>query len=129
MNIRYLFIAGAITGGLAVAIHSSDHRVIQKNTPAITHFTDINNNYTTNKKGSTIPKKPFNSTNKDLHFIERTSGDLEGNLEMVGFIDTSKIKSDDMDDFCAQGKKLLQALIGFMRSLFTIAVQVFFQRS
>ncbi|CAK02259.1 hypothetical protein [Bartonella tribocorum] len=39
MNIRYFFIAGAITSGLALAIQKSDHIVNQKPSPIVAPYT------------------------------------------------------------------------------------------
>ncbi|WP_455473971.1 hypothetical protein [Bartonella sp. B30(2025)] len=113
MNIRYLFIAGAVTSSLALAIQTSDHKAIQKNSPVITNFTDAKKSFTYNKKSFTYPKK-------DLHFIENINGTFD-NVDLV----TSRIPQEKMDDFYNNGRKLIGALFGFLRSIANIIIQLF----
>ncbi|MCZ2158712.1 hypothetical protein NPX99_05420 [Bartonella sp. 220] len=107
MNIRYFFIAGAITSGLALAIQQSDRISNQEKSPIVTPYT-------------------VDEDDKDnLNLLEPTNGTFEKSDILLT---NSNYGPRDRyeEDLYQKGKSLLDALVGFLCSVITFFVNKLF---
>ncbi|WP_273721878.1 MULTISPECIES: hypothetical protein [unclassified Bartonella] len=107
MNIRYFFIASAVTSGLALAIQQSDCIVNKKPSPIVA---------------------PYNVEKTNLQFFEPISGTSD-TLNILLKESKTIAKYRAIEEIYHQGKNLLHALIGFIRSIIMYRVQMFFLES
>ncbi|WP_455476298.1 hypothetical protein [Bartonella sp. B17] len=114
MNIRYIFMAGAITGSLALASQASDHKIIPKDSTSITHFTENKNSFTIDGKYFTTPKK-------ELRFIEHTKGTIETTKPFKTIATTGSTTNDNT----STGKKIFNVLIEIFFIVIHILKQFF----
>ncbi|WP_455480551.1 hypothetical protein V3564_05350 [Bartonella sp. B12(2025)] len=110
MNIRYFFIAGAVTSALTLAIQESDR--------------------ITNKQPSPIVA-PYTVDENILQLFEPTSATLGtlgalGASHILGTHNNSEARQRRIDDLCQQGKNLLSAIVGFLRSLIMCCIEQLF---
>ncbi|AGF76382.1 hypothetical protein [Bartonella vinsonii] len=107
MNIRYFFIAGAITAGLALAIQESDRIVNQEKAPIVTPYT----------------VDEFDQD--DLNLLEPASGTFEKSDILL--VDSNYgARNRYEEDLYTKGKKLLDALVGFLCSVITFFINKLF---
>ncbi|GAA5100708.1 hypothetical protein [Bartonella acomydis] len=107
MNIRYFFIAGAITSGLALAIQQSDSIVNKQPSPTVTPHT--------------VEKT-----------VLQTFEPVNGTLDVLNILETQTNSGEQQrarDDLYQKGENLLQALIGFVCSLVMYCLEKLFTRS
>ncbi|EJF76572.1 hypothetical protein [Bartonella birtlesii] len=107
MNIRYFFIASAITSGLALAIQESDRIVNKQPSPIVT---------------------PYTVEKTDLQVLEPVNGTLDI-LDILGTQTNGGAHQREMDDLYQQGKNLLYALVNFVYSLIMFCIETFLTRS
>ncbi|EJF88557.1 hypothetical protein ME1_00557 [Bartonella vinsonii subsp. arupensis OK-94-513] len=107
MNIRYFFIAGAITCGLALAIQESDRIVNQEKAPIVTPYTvdEVDQD--------------------DLNLLEPASGTFD-TLDILVTHSNYSSRSSYEEDLYNKGKTLLDALVGFLCSVITFFVKTLF---
>ncbi|GAA5110444.1 hypothetical protein [Bartonella jaculi] len=118
MKIRYFFIVGAVTSGLALAFEASDHIVNQQQGPIIS---------------------PYTSSEKDLNLIEPASGTFSlsfipvngdnnnsntnnGNNNTNNGNNNTKPKVD-ISNLYKQGTEILYAVGGFLCSSIMIGIE------
>ncbi|MBX4336487.1 hypothetical protein [Bartonella raoultii] len=102
MNIRYFFIAGAVTSGLSLALQESDRIVSQKPSPVVTPYTV-----------ETITPwfiQPISDTT-DINILK-----LQRNKEE---------KQREIEDLYKKGKNLLHDIIGFFKSFMLLFLKYF----
>ncbi|WP_375617159.1 hypothetical protein [Bartonella sp. AP58NXGY] len=98
MNIRYFFIAGAITSGLALAIQKSDHIVNQKPSPIVAPYTV--------EKTHLQFFKPVGSPSDTLSILRINS------------------RQESINDIHEKGKSLLNAIFSFLGSIIVYFMQI-----
>ncbi|WP_336288683.1 MULTISPECIES: hypothetical protein [unclassified Bartonella] len=105
MNIRYFFIAGAMTSGLFLALKSSDHIVTQ-------HYPSVTNHSTIHEFVKPSPDTkiitPSNTPEIDLDLLDKTKGTFD-NLNKAQYHNISLLTSELYEE----GKRLLFAVIDF----------------
>ncbi|UTO28175.1 hypothetical protein [Bartonella harrusi] len=110
MNIRYFFIAGAITSGLALALQESDRIVNQEKDLIIT---------------------PYNADEvykNDLHDIEPISGKFD-TLNIIITPSNNDMKESETGDLYKTRKKLLYALTEFLYYFIIFCIKMFYARN
>ncbi|WP_332060214.1 hypothetical protein [Bartonella sp. CB74] len=118
MNIRYFFIAGAMTSGLFLALKSSDH-IVTQHYPSITSHSTIHQLIKPSPDTKVIT--PSNTPEIDLDLLNKTKGIVD-DLNKVQYHNISLLTPELYEE----GKKLLFAvidffvtvLVGYLRSLF-----------
>ncbi|WP_336293959.1 hypothetical protein [Bartonella sp. CB169] len=107
MDIRYFFIAGAVTSALSLALLESDYIDTKQPSPIVTpHTVD---------KNAVELFKPTGITSRTLSALD--TQEPQGNSEP---------RQDRVDDLYKKGKDLLNAIFGFLRSLIMYCVESFF---
>ncbi|UNE53934.1 hypothetical protein [Bartonella machadoae] len=107
MNIRYFFIAGAITSGLALALQESDRIVNQEKDPIITPYT-VDEVY-----------------NNDLQHLEPINGKFD-TLNIIITHSNNGMRERERGDLYQTGKNLLYSLTEFLHSVVMFCVKMFF---
>ncbi|WP_142416092.1 hypothetical protein [Bartonella massiliensis] len=102
MNIRYFFIAGAVTSGLALAIQKSDRIVNQQPSPIVAPYT-VEKIRLQFSKQIRIPSDTLNI----LKTANRTASEQAS-----------------IDDIYAKGKSLLNAIASFLGALMIYFLQM-----
>ncbi|QEE09787.1 hypothetical protein D1093_09505 [Bartonella kosoyi] len=99
MNIRYFFIAGAITSGLALAIQKSDRIVNQKPSPIVI---------------------PYTVEKTHLEFLQQVKSPSDT-------LDILKInnRQDSINDIHEKAESLLNAITDFLRSILMYLIKCF----
>ncbi|WP_455479236.1 hypothetical protein V4B17_05905 [Bartonella sp. B23] len=103
MNIRYFFIASAVTSSLALAIQESDSIVNQQPSPIVT-------NYTVDDTG--------------LQFIKPVGNTLD-KLDILKIQDDAETEVVDSQNLYQKSKELLHVLGGLIYNFFVFCIQVF----
>ncbi|BBL53849.1 hypothetical protein MF1_11070 [Bartonella quintana] len=103
MNIRYFFIAGAITSCLAVALQESDHIVIQQPEPVVA---------------------PFTVLETDLKILEPTKGTVDNVITIYGRYNPTSFHRS-LEELHKKGINLWDALFEFMHSVVTFFTKLF----
>ncbi|WP_208436964.1 hypothetical protein [Bartonella taylorii] len=103
MNIRYFFIASAVTSGLALAIQSSDSIANKQPSPIVA-------SYTVYETDSQL-LKPVSNTSDTLNILEVQSND--------------ETQTEDTEALYQKGTELLSQLSEFLRTLFMLCIQAF----
>ncbi|EJF87757.1 hypothetical protein [Bartonella rattimassiliensis] len=105
MNIRYFFIAGAITSGLALALQESDRIVNQKPSPIAVPYT--------------VEKTHLTS----LNFFEPVS-DTSETLNILRINNRTASEQASINDIYEKGQNLLNAIASFLGSLIIYFIQL-----
>ncbi|WP_144756162.1 hypothetical protein, partial [Bartonella saheliensis] len=95
MNIRYFFIASAVTSGLALAIQQSDRIVNTKPSPIVA---------------------PYTVEKTHLHFFQQVRGTSD-TLNILSKEGKTIAKYKAIEDIYQQGKNLLHSLMSFSRAI------------
>ncbi|WP_208436284.1 hypothetical protein [Bartonella phoceensis] len=103
MDIRYFFIASAVTSGLALAMQESDSIANQEPSPIVAPYTFYEHN------------------SQFIKYISSTSDQLSI-LQTQG---TTEAQTGDKDDLYQKGKKFLTILSEFLYTLFLFCMQTF----
>ncbi|WP_375650525.1 hypothetical protein [Bartonella sp. OT172YNZD] len=106
MNIRYFFIAGAITSGLALAIQKSDRIVNKQPSPIVAPYT-------------------IEKTNLQFFKQVRNTSDT---LNILRINNKSGSEQASINDIYEKGKSLLNAIAGFLGSIIIYLIQMFSNR-
>ncbi|WP_208433520.1 hypothetical protein [Bartonella taylorii] len=106
MNVRYFFIAGAITSGLALALQESYRSVNKQPSPIVA---------------------PYTVEENDLELLEPISGTLD-TLNILGIQSNSVVYRPEVEDLYQQGENLLHALYNFVRSVIMFCINMLFSR-
>lgn len=106
MNVRYFFIAGAITSGLALALQESDRIVNKQPSPIVAPYTVEENN---------------------LQLLEPVNGTLD-TLNILGIQSNNVAYQPEVEDLYQKGETLLQALYNFVRSFIMFCINMIFSR-
>ncbi|MBB4076261.1 hypothetical protein GGR08_000554 [Bartonella fuyuanensis] len=104
MNIRYFFIAGAITSGLALAIQESGRIVKQQPSPIVVPYT--------------VEKTP-------LHFL-KTVSNTSDTLNILRIENIALSEQELINDVYEKGHRLLNAIFVFLGSLIMYFIQMYF---
>lgn len=102
MNIRYFFIAGAITSGLALAIQKSDRIVNQQPSPIVAPYT-------------------VEKTHLEFFKQVKSSSDTLNILKISG---RTASEQASINDIYEKGRNLLNALASFLGSLVIYFIQL-----
>ncbi|WP_375686071.1 hypothetical protein [Bartonella sp. AP65SXKL] len=102
MNIRYFFIAGAITSGLALAIQKSDRIVNKQPSPIVA---------------------PYTIEKTNLQFVKQVR-DTSDTLNILRVSNRSASEQASIDDIYDKAENLLNAIAGFLGSLIIYFVQL-----
>ncbi|WP_375662342.1 MULTISPECIES: hypothetical protein [unclassified Bartonella] len=102
MNIRYFFIAGAITSGLALAIQKSDRIVNKQPSPIVA---------------------PYTIEKTNLQFVKKVR-DTSDTLNILRISNRSASEQASINDIYEKGKSLLNAIAGFLGSIIIYFVQL-----
>ncbi|WP_375623728.1 MULTISPECIES: hypothetical protein [unclassified Bartonella] len=106
MNIRYFFIAGAITSGLALAIQKSDRIVNKQPSPIVAPYT-------------------IEKTNLQFFKQVRNTSDT---LSILRINNRSASEQASINDIYEKGKSLLNAIASFLGSIIIYLIQMFSNR-
>ncbi|PIT68144.1 hypothetical protein [Bartonella tribocorum] len=98
MNIRYFFIAGAITSGLALAIQKSDRIVNKQPSPIVSPYTD--------KKTHLQFFKPVGNPSDTLNILRINS------------------RQESINDIHEKRRTLLNAIVSFLGSVIVYFIQI-----
>ncbi|WP_375658651.1 hypothetical protein [Bartonella sp. MR30HLJHH] len=102
MNIRYFFIAGAITSGLALAIQNSDRIVNKEPSPIVA---------------------PYTIEKTNLQFVKQVR-DTSDTLNILRVNNRSASEQASINDIYEKGKSLLNAIAGFLGSIIIYFIQL-----
>ncbi|WP_375615897.1 MULTISPECIES: hypothetical protein [unclassified Bartonella] len=102
MNIRYFFIAGAITSGLALAIQNSDRIVNKQPSPIVAPYT-VEKTY--------------------LQFFKPVSN-ISDTLNILRTSNRTASEQESINDIYEKGKNLLNAIASFLGSLIIYFIQL-----
>lgn len=102
MNIRYFFIAGAITSGLALALQKSDRIVNKQPSPIVA---------------------PYTVEKTHLEFFKQ----VKSSSDTLNILKISS-RTASIDDVYEKGKSLLNAFVSFLGSLFIYFIQLISSR-
>ncbi|EJF82508.1 hypothetical protein MCU_01431 [Bartonella elizabethae Re6043vi] len=102
MNIRYFFIAGAITSGLALAIQKSDRIVNQAPSPIVA---------------------PYTVEKTHSQFFKQVSSPSD-TLNILRTANRTASEQASIDDIYEKGKNLLNAIASFLGSLVIYFLQI-----
>ncbi|WP_175869554.1 hypothetical protein [Bartonella gabonensis] len=102
MNIRYFFIAGAITSGLALAIQKSDRIVKQQPSPIVA---------------------PYTVEKTHLQFFKQVRSPSD-TLNILKTANRTASEQASIDEIYEKGKILLNAIASFLGSLIIYFLQI-----
>ncbi|WP_144754543.1 MULTISPECIES: hypothetical protein [Bartonella] len=102
MNIRYFFIAGAITSGLALAIQKSDRIVNQAPSPIVA---------------------PYTVKKTHLHLFKQVMSPLD-TLNILRTANRTASEQASINDIYEKGKNLLNAIASFLGSILIYFLQM-----
>ncbi|ACS51866.1 hypothetical protein [Bartonella grahamii] len=102
MNIRYFFIAGAITSGLALAIQNSDRIVNKEPSPIVA---------------------PYTIEKTNLQFFKQVR-DTSDTLNILRVSNRSASEQASINDIYEKGKSLLNAIAVFLGSIIIYFIQL-----
>ncbi|UNF40249.1 hypothetical protein MNL09_07360 [Bartonella krasnovii] len=102
MNIRYFFIAGAVTSGLALAIQKSDRIVNQAPSPIVA---------------------PYTVEKTHLHLLKQVMSPSD-TLNILRTANRTASEQASIDDIYEKGKSLLTAIANFLVSILVYFLQM-----
>ncbi len=103
MNIRYFFIASAVTSGLALAVQSSDSIANKQPSPIVAYYTV----YETDSQ----LLKPVSNTSDTLNILKVQSN--------------GETQTEDTEALYQKGTKFLSQLSEFLRTFLIFCIQAF----